>query len=87
MPDYRAHLAGFERPVRLVVGGHDLKFQEIADGICRWWPAADVEIVPQAGHNVPLEAPSAVAQIVSEVVVAATGGVEVGPEPGSAGER
>ena len=35
MPDYRERLRSFQRPVRLVVGGLDLKFQKIATEICR----------------------------------------------------
>ena len=61
MPDYRPRLADLDLPIRLLVGASDDKFCRIARAMARSLPQGSVEIVPGAGHNPTLEAPSAVA--------------------------
>jgi 2-succinyl-6-hydroxy-2,4-cyclohexadiene-1-carboxylate synthase len=48
-------------PVTLVVGERDAKFREIADRMAGSIRDARVEVVPGAGHAVPLERPDALA--------------------------
>lgn len=63
MPDLRPALGAMEFPVRLVVGEHDRDFRGRAEEILPLFPRADLRIVPGAGHNVPLEAPGALAAL------------------------
>ena len=64
MPDYWEHLATLNHPIRLVVGQHDQRFIEIAQHMSATLPNASVELVPGCGHNVPLEAPAALAALI-----------------------
>jgi 2-succinyl-6-hydroxy-2,4-cyclohexadiene-1-carboxylate synthase len=64
MPDYWEHLASLTHPIRLVVGQHDQRFVEIAQHMCTALPNASVELVQGCGHNVPLEAPAALAALI-----------------------
>lgn len=52
-------------PVTLLVGERDEKFRAIAQRMADALPDAEVHVVPEAGHAVQLEAPEAVAAIVS----------------------
>jgi 2-succinyl-6-hydroxy-2,4-cyclohexadiene-1-carboxylate synthase len=52
-------------PVDLIVGERDAKFRAIAERMAGALPAATLHVVPEAGHAVQLEAPDAVAAIVS----------------------
>lgn len=67
MPDYRPRLADLEQPVHLMVGERDERFLGLAEdwlARVRGTPAEErvtLEVVPEAGHNLPLEAPEAVA--------------------------
>lgn len=61
MPDYRSALPRIDVPVHLMAGELDAKFTELARQMAALLPRADVEIVPGAGHNLPLEAPRQVA--------------------------
>jgi pimeloyl-ACP methyl ester carboxylesterase len=49
-------------PVTLVVGERDSKFRAVAVEMARRMPAAEVVVVPVAGHAVHLEAPEAIAR-------------------------
>jgi 2-succinyl-6-hydroxy-2,4-cyclohexadiene-1-carboxylate synthase len=51
-------------PVALVVGERDEKFRTIAAQMASQLPAAEVIVVPGAGHAVHLEAPAAVAAVI-----------------------
>lgn len=62
MPDYLPQLSSFEGPVDLLVGELDTKFQQLASPLLEALPNAQLHIVAEAGHNVPLEAPRAVAE-------------------------
>jgi len=52
-------------PVALVVGERDAKFRAVAERMAASLPAAALHVVSGAGHAVQLEAPEAVAAIVS----------------------
>lgn len=65
MPNYWPVLGGIKVPVRLVVGEHDAKFRLLAEDAVRRFSNARLHIVPGAGHNVPLEAPEAMASLLS----------------------
>ncbi len=71
-PSYRERLAEIALPTLLVAGGLDDKYVELAREMAREMagrlPAARVEIVPEAGHAVHLEAPDAVARLLLEHV-------------------
>lgn len=58
MPDYRRLLGETAVPVTLVAGEHDGKFRALAGELGR-----PVHAVPGAGHNVVLERPEAVAEL------------------------
>lgn len=63
MPDYWPLLAGLDVPVHLVVGALDERFRVIAQRMSVQLPRSTLTVVPGTGHNVPLEAPRAVAEI------------------------
>jgi 2-succinyl-6-hydroxy-2,4-cyclohexadiene-1-carboxylate synthase len=58
-------LAEVSMPVTLVVGERDSKFRTVAGDMARGLPAAEVVVVPAAGHAVHLEAPAAIAPVVA----------------------
>ena len=62
-PSLHDELAALERPVCLVVGEEDRKFQGIAEDLAARLPRARVELVPEAGHAAHLENPRAFAEI------------------------
>ena len=52
-------------PVTLVAGERDAKFRAIAERMAAALPHATLEVVPDAGHAVALEAPAALAAILA----------------------
>jgi 2-succinyl-6-hydroxy-2,4-cyclohexadiene-1-carboxylate synthase len=60
MPDWRPHLGSVAVPVNVMAGALDLKFTGLARQMAQSLPRARLEIVPGAGHNIPLERPSAI---------------------------
>jgi 2-succinyl-6-hydroxy-2,4-cyclohexadiene-1-carboxylate synthase len=64
MPSYWDALRSIRVPVRLVAGALDEKFTAIARRMAGSLPNAEVKIVPNVGHNVLLEAPDAVIQMI-----------------------
>jgi 2-succinyl-6-hydroxy-2,4-cyclohexadiene-1-carboxylate synthase len=60
MPDWAPHLAQVELPVELLVGARDTKFVRLAHTLAARMPCAHVATVPDVGHNVLLERPSAI---------------------------
>jgi 2-succinyl-6-hydroxy-2,4-cyclohexadiene-1-carboxylate synthase len=50
-------------PALVVVGERDEKFRAIGERLATALPDADLVIVPGAGHQLPLEAPAAVARV------------------------
>jgi 2-succinyl-6-hydroxy-2,4-cyclohexadiene-1-carboxylate synthase len=66
MPSYWESLSSIRVPTILVSGSLDEKFSNIAHRMAERLPRAAVEIVPNVGHNVVLEAPSVVARILEK---------------------
>jgi 2-succinyl-6-hydroxy-2,4-cyclohexadiene-1-carboxylate synthase len=62
LPSLWDRLGELPMPVTLVVGERDSKFRAVAVEMARRMPAADVVVVPVAGHAVHLEAPEAIAR-------------------------
>lgn len=66
MPDHRGDFAGLQVPVTLVAGGLDDKFVAIARALVRRRPSTRLVVVEGVGHDVGLEAPAALEQIIME---------------------
>jgi 2-succinyl-6-hydroxy-2,4-cyclohexadiene-1-carboxylate synthase len=81
MPDHRAGLSAVRVPVVLMAGALDEKFAALAVELGSMLPSARVEIVPDAGHNVPLEAPRAVADALCTLAREARAGEAGAPLP------
>ncbi len=62
MGDLWANLAGLTMPALVIAGERDAKFVAIAERLAAALPDAELVIVPGAGHQLPLEAPEAVAR-------------------------
>ena len=58
--------AALDLPVELLIGEEDARFCPLARGLAALLPRAKITIVPDAGHNLPLEVPGAVAAALSE---------------------
>jgi len=58
-PSYWPQLPHFGKPVLLLTGALDRKFQELADRMAKALPAAHRHTVPEVGHAVHLEDPAA----------------------------
>jgi 2-succinyl-6-hydroxy-2,4-cyclohexadiene-1-carboxylate synthase len=70
MPNYRGALVSCPVRVRLVVGERDEKFSAIAASLARLAPGVELDRVPGAGHNVLLEAPGHVEQLLTGALAA-----------------
>ena len=57
MPDYWAELQKLDLPVTIVVGEQDAKFRRLGEAMAELLPRGRLEIAPGAGHNVVLERP------------------------------
>jgi 2-succinyl-6-hydroxy-2,4-cyclohexadiene-1-carboxylate synthase len=66
MPPLSTRLPAVDVPVTLVVGAHDAKFRAIAESMLRLLPRARLRVVPDAGHDVTLERPAALARLIAE---------------------
>lgn len=64
LPSLWERLGELSLPVTLVVGERDDKFRTIAGQMSAGLPAAQVAVVPGAGHAVHLEAPAVVAELI-----------------------
>ncbi len=62
MPRYAARAAARTRKITLIVGEHDAKFRALAEGFARRF-GASLHVVRGAGHDVVLERPDALAEI------------------------
>lgn len=71
MPDLWPALRQLHLPVRLVVGERDTKFREIAERAVELLPSGRLEVVPGAGHNVLLERPGVMRQLLAPWFVSA----------------
>lgn len=65
MPPMWNRLSALSIPVDLIVGALDEKYLAVARRMVQLLPHARLEVIEDAGHNVLLEAPEAVAQILS----------------------
>ena len=65
MPDLRGVLPSITAPVALVAGALDEKFSRLAQQVAPLLPHATVHIIEGAGHNIPLEAPRALAALLA----------------------
>ena len=63
MPDWWPALPGIRVPVRVVVGERDTRFASVGARAAGLLPAGELVVVPGVGHNVVLEAPGAVSQL------------------------
>lgn len=66
MPDWRTFLGSIKVPVRLMAGGLDQKFVRLAYQMAGQIPDSSVTIVPDVGHNILLECPSAIVAALRE---------------------
>lgn len=73
MPDWLAHLKQIGPPVHLIVGELDVKFVALARQMTTRIRAAQLTIVPGAGHNVLLERPEAIIGALLEATLDASG--------------
>jgi 2-succinyl-6-hydroxy-2,4-cyclohexadiene-1-carboxylate synthase len=64
MPNYRDALVQLRMPVTLIAGGLDAKFQELARLMARAVPHAELTIVDGAGHDLLLERPELIAEVI-----------------------
>ncbi|MEM9244174.1 MAG: alpha/beta fold hydrolase [Cyanobacteria bacterium P01_F01_bin.153] len=62
-------LADYPGNLHLVVGDHDSKFIEMNQAITRHCPRAQLALIPNSGHMVPLENPAALARLLSKALV------------------
>jgi len=67
MPDLRAAVASASQPLRFVTGEFDLRFAALAASLVRA-PWVTHDVVPGAGHNLLLEAPYAVATLLTALM-------------------
>jgi 2-succinyl-6-hydroxy-2,4-cyclohexadiene-1-carboxylate synthase len=63
MPNYRGVLGMQPLPVHLVVGALDTKFERLARELLRASPRVVLDVIPDAGHNLLLEAPRQLARV------------------------
>lgn len=63
MPDWWPALPGIRVPVRVVAGERDERFAPLGARAAALLPSGELTIVPGVGHNVVLEAPGAVSQL------------------------
>jgi 2-succinyl-6-hydroxy-2,4-cyclohexadiene-1-carboxylate synthase len=68
MPSYWDALDDVRVPTTLVAGSRDEKFAAIAREMTARMPVSRLEIVPEVGHNVVLEAPAAVGALIERAL-------------------
>lgn len=64
MPNYTSRLSTLCLPLQLVVGERDERFVGLSERLSRVLTNASLHLVPACGHNVPLEAPAALAALI-----------------------
>ena len=64
MPNYRDALARLRVPVTLIAGGLDEKFRALAQQMARTAPHAELTIVDGAGHDLLLERPELITDLI-----------------------
>lgn len=65
MPNYRARLASLDVPTTLVAGARDAKFAALAREMATSIPDASLVVLEGVGHDPTLEAPSALAALLT----------------------
>jgi pimeloyl-ACP methyl ester carboxylesterase len=68
MPDYRGAIAACADRLTLVVGEGDAKFRGLAEELVAAVPALPLHVISGAGHDVPLEQPRALAELLARLV-------------------
>lgn len=68
MPYYAPDLARVDLPIALVTGARDAKFTDIAARLVTTLRRGTHVVVPAAGHNVVLEQPGAIAEILAHAI-------------------
>lgn len=68
MPDYRAAIAARADRLTLVVGEGDSKFRGLAEALVAAVPALPLHVIAGAGHDVPLEQPRALGELLGRLV-------------------
>ncbi|HEU5077142.1 MAG TPA: alpha/beta fold hydrolase [Polyangiaceae bacterium] len=58
MPDYWGGLPRLDLPIAIVVGAADAKFRQLGEAMLPLLPRARLALAPRAGHNVVLESPA-----------------------------
>jgi pimeloyl-ACP methyl ester carboxylesterase len=67
-PDSRSTLSGWAGPLTVLVGSEDTVTPPcLAEEIKRLAPTAVIQVVPNAGHYLPLDAPDAISEVLREV--------------------
>lgn len=66
MPNFKPRLRELSQQTQLIVGALDSKFREIAEELVKLIPRASLHVVPNAGHDVPFEAPASLAALTRE---------------------
>lgn len=69
MPCYRPRLSELSIPVTLITGTRDRKFTGLAQSMASSLPCARVEQIADSGHNLLLETPTRLANILSNISV------------------
>lgn len=69
MPYYAPELAGVDLPITVVTGGSDAKFTDIAARLVPTLRRGTHLVVAGAGHNVMLERPDAIAEVLARALV------------------
>jgi 2-succinyl-6-hydroxy-2,4-cyclohexadiene-1-carboxylate synthase len=64
MPDYGARLAEIQVPVTLLAGASDSKFSALAAHMAEHLPQAELEIIAGAGHDLLLERPELITEVI-----------------------
>ena len=64
MPNFREVLARLRIPVTLLAGDLDAKFRDLAQQMARIAPHAELTIVEGAGHDLLLERPELVTELI-----------------------
>lgn len=65
MPNYRPQLGSLTQPVTLLAGELDEKFVSLARSMKERLPHAELVVVPGAGHDLVLERPALVAEVLA----------------------
>ena len=64
MPNYTPLLAEIQAPTTIIAGALDLKFCDLARALARHITKAELEIVPDAGHDLLLERPDFITEVI-----------------------